>query len=50
MLNHYCSCLNTPRVNFTLKYLTLSLLMTTQGVLVDSVDQDQTAQDMQSDL
>ena len=30
--------------------LSLSLLMTTQVAFVDSVDQDQTAQNMQSDL
>ena len=30
--------------------LTLSLLMTTQGAFVDSVDQDQNAQNVQSDL
>ena len=30
--------------------LTLSLLMTTQKAFVDSVDQDQTAQNVQSDL
>ena len=30
--------------------LTLSFLMTTQEALVDSVDQDQTAQNVQSDL
>ena len=29
---------------------TLSLLMTTQGGFVDSIDQDQTAQNVQSDL
>ena len=29
--------------------LTLSLLMTTQGVFVDRVDKDQTAQNVQSD-
>ena len=29
---------------------TLSLLMTTQEAFVDSVDQDQTAQNVQSDL
>ena len=31
-------------------YLTLSLLLTTKEVFVDSVDQDQTAQNAQSDL
>ena len=30
--------------------LTLSLLMTTQGVFVDSAGQEQTAQNVQSDL
>ena len=30
--------------------LTLSLLMMTQAAFVDSADQDQTAQDVQSDL
>ena len=30
--------------------LTLSLLISTQELFVDSVDQDQTAQNMQSDL
>ena len=33
-----------------LKLLTLSLLLTTQEAFVDSVDQDQTAQNVQSDL
>ena len=30
--------------------LTLSLLLTTQGAIVDSADQDQTVQNMYSDL
>ena len=32
------------------RLLTISLLMTTQEAFVDSVDQDQTAQNVQSDL
>ena len=32
------------------KWLTLCLLMTTQGAFVDSIDQGQTAQKVQSDL
>ena len=43
--------------NFTLswgpkifKFLTLSLLLTIQEAFVDSADQDQTAQNVQSDL
>ena len=34
----------------TLPSLTLSLLMTTQEAFVDCVDEDQTAQNIQSDL
>ena len=37
-------------LTLNLSYSTLFLLMTTQEAFVDSVDQDQTAQNVQSDL
>ena len=43
-------CCLVKSYSFSNQILTLSLLMTAQETLVDSVDQDQTAQNVQSDL